>query len=354
MPWETPVPGAGYRNVKFTAKEDYQLTKFLAIQDCTGIRRFSQALYGHLGPKASDEFAWSRHRAAKSWMDRYKNNRVKFEHRIKEYKAQRYEHLSAKKRAELPQRPPTAPPVIKTGRKSRTFEASTPVTSQNKSAATSTEPTASPTQEEESTVPVVRALANLKSLLAEEHAETTTRPPYRPQTHHCGELAHPSLGNSAHPGKRHGTKKLPPFVATSTPRKVVDATADVSLIQEFSPSIVSPVSMSTVAAKEGKQRQQATPSVPTKASGSDPARGPAATTAQKPRGMQELLDRASRIASVPAPATTKPAEPPQAAANDDDDGAGAEPEFTAEAETAAQQAQIHKALARLARKTKMF
>ncbi|KAJ6476481.1 hypothetical protein C8R47DRAFT_1323608 [Mycena vitilis] len=379
MPWETPVPGAGYRNVKFTTKEDYQLTKFLAIQDGTGIRRFSATLYGHLGPKASDEFAWSRHRAAKSWMDRYKNNRVKFEHRVKEYRAQRYE-LSATKRTELPPRQPTAPPAIKTvrsARKSRIFE--TPATSPNISVATSAEPAGSPTKDSESTVPVVRALANLKSLLAEEHAETTTRPP----PHHRGELAHSSRhfraeGKSTPPGKPHGIKKrlLPLVLATSTPRKVVDATPDVSLIQEFSPTMAA--SVSVVAAKEGKvgrarctsripslrraqQRQPIPPShgsVQTQASYSEPARGPAATTAKKPQSTQELLDRASGMASarLPAPASPKPARPPQVSAHNEARAAETEsaPHPTAETETAAQQAQTHNALARLARKTKMF
>ncbi|KAJ6447594.1 hypothetical protein C8R45DRAFT_1047476 [Mycena sanguinolenta] len=100
--------GGSYSNVRFTPSEDNHLTDFIVAQDPTGTRRSTQELYKLLGPKASAEFSWSRHRSHSSWMNRYRHNAHIFENYI------RVANGRGVRREKVGRRLPTAPPVIKT------------------------------------------------------------------------------------------------------------------------------------------------------------------------------------------------------------------------------------------------
>ncbi|KAJ6450613.1 hypothetical protein C8R45DRAFT_1042946 [Mycena sanguinolenta] len=192
---------------KFTTSEDHHLTDFIVAQDPTGTRRSTKELYKLLGPKASAEFSWSRHRSRPSWMNRYRNNAHVFENYIRISNGQ-----GVARREKMGRRLPTAPPVIKTVGFTRL---STPATCFN--IAHVRTPTSPPvasltTLDSESPATVssrlaitgdspnkILALASLKAHLLKEKANEASRSlqfPYR------GALAQPSSSspskNSCH------------------------------------------------------------------------------------------------------------------------------------------------------------
>ncbi|KAJ7759768.1 hypothetical protein DFH07DRAFT_817129 [Mycena maculata] len=88
MPTIEPDEHGGYHNVKFTRVEDYRLVKFIATEESPQLPRGGKKLYAVLGPQASDQYSWSRHRSSQSWMARYKNYSYLFDLRIKQFKAE--------------------------------------------------------------------------------------------------------------------------------------------------------------------------------------------------------------------------------------------------------------------------
>ncbi|KAK7053502.1 hypothetical protein R3P38DRAFT_2850657 [Favolaschia claudopus] len=96
---KTSAIGDNYRNVRFDSSEDELLADFIAKQDATATKRYSQDFYAVLGPEASEKFSWSRHRPAKSWMTRYKNKHVEFDRRVQRYSAREHPGSSTPKSA---------------------------------------------------------------------------------------------------------------------------------------------------------------------------------------------------------------------------------------------------------------
>ncbi|KAJ7610533.1 hypothetical protein DFH06DRAFT_1308669 [Mycena polygramma] len=88
MPSTHPSLHGDFRNVRFSSREDDNLAKFIATHEKLANSRYFAAFYAVLGPKASEDLAWSRHRSSTSWMKRYRNNKATFDPEILRYKAE--------------------------------------------------------------------------------------------------------------------------------------------------------------------------------------------------------------------------------------------------------------------------
>ncbi|KAJ6580351.1 hypothetical protein DFH09DRAFT_1145809, partial [Mycena vulgaris] len=73
---------------KFTHDEDKRLVKFVSTYSVGGGNRKSSKMYEVLGPQASEELAWSRHKPTKAWMDRYCQYASTFDDAIDKYERQ--------------------------------------------------------------------------------------------------------------------------------------------------------------------------------------------------------------------------------------------------------------------------
>ncbi|KAJ7165740.1 hypothetical protein C8R46DRAFT_1351290 [Mycena filopes] len=82
----SPVPGASFRNVLFTDKEDMDLGKYIAENETDATPRACAELYAVLGPMAPETYAWSRHRPSTSWATRYRRKRDRFDVDILQHK----------------------------------------------------------------------------------------------------------------------------------------------------------------------------------------------------------------------------------------------------------------------------
>ncbi|KAJ7459264.1 hypothetical protein FB451DRAFT_1405906 [Mycena latifolia] len=203
MPKSSTEKGGSYRNVRFTSDEDYRLIRFIATQDPRGVRRSSKTFYDVLGPQSSDVFSWSRHRTPVSWHCRYKNNAHTFNLRVTKYNSER----SGTPPFQLPPPPrlPTAPPVVRAA-DPRTTTMPTPESVAALPSASKPPPTLAPRptiQGDSSTKDL--ALASLRSRLAAEEAASRAASSGKP---HGGELAHPSYPPRA--------PALPPDIKPST------------------------------------------------------------------------------------------------------------------------------------------
>ncbi|KAJ7899825.1 hypothetical protein B0H13DRAFT_2664199 [Mycena leptocephala] len=93
MPTNHPPLTGDFRNVRFSPREDDHLANYIASHETLSTSRYNATLYAVLGPmsvlEAPEEFAWSRHRPSASWMNRYRNQRSKFDAEIKRSKQEK-------------------------------------------------------------------------------------------------------------------------------------------------------------------------------------------------------------------------------------------------------------------------
>ncbi|KAJ7459268.1 hypothetical protein FB451DRAFT_1563674 [Mycena latifolia] len=188
MPKSRPEMSGSYWNVRFKAGEDDRLVRFIATQDPRGVQRGSQAFCNVLGPKSSDVFVWSRHRIPMSWYCRYKNNAHTFNPMVK-YNSE----PSGTPPFQLPPRPrlPTAPPVVRAAGP-RTTTTPTPGSIAALPSGSEDAPALAPRPTVQRELPTNDlALASLRSRLAAEESALRAASSGEGKPHR-GELDHPS------------------------------------------------------------------------------------------------------------------------------------------------------------------
>ncbi|KAJ7668050.1 hypothetical protein B0H17DRAFT_1210116 [Mycena rosella] len=87
----------------FSTEDDDKLINFVFTHGTYGVDRRGMKLYEVLGPKTSNEFAWSRHLPAYAWRERYCQHASEFDYAIAQHE----------RNLDKPPYLPTTPPVIK-------------------------------------------------------------------------------------------------------------------------------------------------------------------------------------------------------------------------------------------------
>ncbi|KAJ7828969.1 hypothetical protein B0H13DRAFT_1916738 [Mycena leptocephala] len=122
MPTNHPPLTGDFRNVRFGPHEDDHLANHIASHKTLSTSRYNATLYAVLGPmsvlEAPEEFVWSRHHPSASWMNRYRNQRSKFDVDIKRSKQEKTHDASV---------PPSASSAVSVAASPQNLQASATV-----------------------------------------------------------------------------------------------------------------------------------------------------------------------------------------------------------------------------------
>ncbi|KAJ7142020.1 hypothetical protein C8R43DRAFT_954369 [Mycena crocata] len=88
---------------RFSEEDDVNLIHFVSAHGTYGVNRSGSKMYEVLGPKASDELAWSRQKSPQLWRNRYIEYASEFDYAIQDFERQQMRR----------RRGPTAPPPVK-------------------------------------------------------------------------------------------------------------------------------------------------------------------------------------------------------------------------------------------------